>query len=199
MKKLKLFVLTAFFAVAGWSSAQSFSLPELIDLAGRDQSYFNTAVSSKGYNFWGEYAGGLSTNYVYSYNGNSKVSYIVPDFASDMKLAAWEFYSPSIYNMVKKDLANGQYKLVSRESREKGKYESLFYSKPGIDIILTTDKTIGQFGSYIVAVRQTNMAKYQYQSPVPPAQNYPYPVNNNLDDYDSDRARYIDMSRYLYR
>ena len=87
MKKLKSLFLGAFLAVASFASAQSFSLPELIDLAGKDQDYFNAAVSTKGYNYWGEFAGGLSTNYVYSYNNNSKISYIVPDFASDMKLA----------------------------------------------------------------------------------------------------------------
>lgn len=191
MKKLKSLFLGAFLAIASFASAQSFSLPELIDLAGKDQSYFNAAVSSKGYNYWDEYAGGLSTNYVYSYNSNSKISFIVPDFASDMKLAAWEFYSPSIYDMVKRDLVNDRYRLVTKESREKGKYVSLFYSKPGIDIILTIDKTVGQFGSYIVAVRQTNMSKYQAEETLFDP-NY---GNSTV----TDRNRFIDMSKYLYR
>lgn len=191
MKKLKPLFLGILLAVASIASAQSFSLPELIDLAGKDQAYFNAAVSSKGYNYWGEYAAGLSTNYVYSYNNNSKISFIIPDFASDMKLAAWEFYSPSIYNMVKRDVVNDRYKLVNRELRDKGRYESLFYSKPGIDIILTTDKTIGVHGSYIVAVRQTNMKKYQNANEF----GYPYDVSN-MDD---NQSRYLNMSRYLYR
>lgn len=192
MKKLKSLFLGTFLAIASFVSAQSFSLPELIDLAGKDQDYFNAAVSSKGYNFWGEYAGGLSTNYVYSYNNNSKISFIVPDFASDMKLAAWEFYSPSIYDMVKRDLVNDRYRLVTRESRLKGKYESLFYSKPGIDIILTVDKTVGRFGSYTVAVRQTNMNKYQTVNTFSDSNIY---GNSNP----ADKDRYVDMSRYLYR
>lgn len=193
MKKLKSLLLGVFLTAVSFVSAQSFSLPELIDLAGKDQAYFNAAVSSKGYNYWGEHAAGLSTNYVYSYNNNSKISYIVPDFASDMKLAAWEFFSPSIYAMVKRDLVNGRYKLVSRESREKGLYESLFYSKPGVDIILTTDKTVGIYGSYIVAVRQTNMRKYNNVN------EFGYPYNNEYNNVDDNRSRYLDMSRYLYR
>lgn len=161
MKKIvKLFFLIAFISVSALASAQSFTLAELLDLAPNGEGYFSNIVTAKGYTNQEVGASALSNNYTYANSENSRVTLITPSFDSDVRMVSWEFKNAASYNTLKSELAASKYKLTNTERRNGGKYVSLFYSRPGIEVILTTDKTVDPSGIYIVSVKYTNAAKY---------------------------------------
>ncbi|PXV62980.1 hypothetical protein CLV62_11620 [Dysgonomonas alginatilytica] len=161
MKKIvKLFFLIAFITASALASAQSFTLAELVDLAPNGDEYFSNIVTAKGYSNHEVGASALSNNYTYTNSENSKITLITPSFDSDVRMVSWEFKTVASYNALKSELAASKYKLTNTERRNGGKYVSLFYSRPGIEVILTTDKTVDPNGIYIASVKYTNAAKY---------------------------------------
>lgn len=161
MKKIvKLFFFIALISVSAFASGQSFSIAELVDLAPNGQEHFESVVTAKGYTHQDNLPSDLSNNLVFTHSGNSKISLITPSFESDVRMVSWEFNSASVYNSLRSELAANKYKLNNTERRNAGKYLSLFYSRPGIEIILTTDKTVDSNGIYIISVKYTNAAKY---------------------------------------
>ncbi|MBD8348872.1 MULTISPECIES: hypothetical protein [unclassified Dysgonomonas] len=161
MKRIvKLFFLITFISVSALASAQSFTLAELVDMAPNGEGYFSNIVTAKGYTLQENGASGLSNNYTYTHSGDSKITLITPSFDSDVRMVSWEFKTVASYNALKSELAASKYKLTNTERRNGGKYVSLFYSRPGIEVILTTDKTVDPSGIYIISVKYTNAAKY---------------------------------------
>lgn len=161
MKRIaKLFFLITFISVSALASAQSFTLAELVDLAPNGEEHFSNVVKAKGYTHQENGKGGLSNNYTYTHSGNSKITLITPSFDSDVRMVSWEFKTVASYNALKSELVASKYKLTNTERRNGGKYVSLFYSRPGIEVILTTDKTVDPNGNYIISVKYTNTAKY---------------------------------------
>lgn len=157
---VKLFFLITFISVSAFASAQSFTIAELVDLAPGGTDHFESVVTAKGYNHQDSPASGLSENLTFIQSGNNKITLITPSFESDIRMVSWEFNSAAAFNNLKKELAADKYKLTNTERREGGKYVSLSYSRPGIDVLLTTDKTVDPNGVYIVSVKYTNAAKY---------------------------------------
>lgn len=210
---IKLFFVFIFLAVSAVGSAQSFSVAELLDLSAKDNQSVNTAATAKGYVYAGATGSDLSTNYVFDYGQNAKLYLIAPNFASDIKLLGWVFYSAAIYDSMKSDILANDYHLVNIESRHKGNYVSRYYSKAGIDIILTFDKTVASAGVYRVAVRSLNMDKYANnfgENSYPVMEDYldspkvvdktPNTVRKktpNNPNFEDDMNRYLEMSKYL--
>lgn len=161
MKKVvKLFFFIAFIFASAFASAQSFTIAELVDLAPSGKEHFESVVTAKGYSHQDSPASDLSNNFIFTHSGNSKVTLITPSFESDVRMVSWEFNSAASLNALKSELVANKYKVKNTERRNGGKYVSLFYSRPGIDIILTTDKTVDPNGIYIASVKYTNAAKY---------------------------------------
>lgn len=156
----KLFFLITFISVSAFASAQSFTIAELVDLAPGGTDHFESVVTAKGYNHQDSPTNGLSENLIFTHSGNYKITLITPSFESDVRMVSWEFYSSAAYNSLKNELVADKYKLTNTERRNGGKYVSLYYSRPGIDIILTTDKTVDPNGVYIASVKYTNAAKF---------------------------------------
>lgn len=156
----KLFFLITFISVSAFASAQSFTIAELVDLAPGGTDHFESVVTAKGYNHQDSPASDLSENLIFTHSGNSKITLITPSFASDVRMVSWEFNSVAAYNSLKKELVANKYKLTNTERRNGGKYVSSYYSRPGIDIILTTDKTVDPNGVYVASVKYTNAAKF---------------------------------------
>lgn len=170
----KLLFVFSLVALSTALNAQSFTISELLELSSRDQQSVNNAASAKGYNYSGATTSDLSMNHIYNYEEKSKLIYIKPNFPSDLALLGWEFYSPAVYDAMKNDIIYNNYRLVNVEKRNGGRYVSHYYSKPGVDVILTTDKT-SPSGVYRVAVRSLNVDKYGNT-----AAGYNYPV---MQDY----------------
>lgn len=161
MKKVvKLFVFIAFISVSVFASAQSFTVAELVDLAPNGKEHFETIVTAKGYSHQDSQGNDLSNNFIFTHSGNSKITLITPSFDSDVRMISWEFNSAAVFNSLKSELVANKYRLNNTERRNGGKYVSLFYSRPGIEVILTTDKTVDPNGVYIASVKYTNAAKY---------------------------------------
>ncbi len=161
MRKItKLFFLITFISVSAFASAQSFTIAELIDLAPNGKDHFESVATTKGYNLQDSPASDLSNNLVFAHSGNSKITLVTPSFDSDVRMVSWESNSAAVLNSLKAELVANRYKLNNTERRNGGKYVSLFYSRPGIDVILTTDKTVDPNGVYIASVKYTNAAKY---------------------------------------
>ena len=156
----KFFFLIAFISVSALASAQSFTIAELIDLAPKGKEHFGNIAIAKGYNTQTNVDGDLSSDLIYTHPGNAKVTLITPSFESDVRMVSWEFNSATALNVLKSELVANWYKLKNTERRNGGKYVSLFYTRPGVDIILTTDKTVDPVGVYIASVKYTNAAKY---------------------------------------
>lgn len=157
---VKLFFLIAFISVSAFASAQSFTIAELIDLAPNGKEHFESVVTEKGYSHQDSQVSDLSNNFIFTHSGNSKITLITPSFESDVRMVSWEFNSAAVFNSLKSELAANKYRLNNTERRNGGKYVSLFYSRPGIEVILTTDKTVDPNGVYIASVKYTNAAKY---------------------------------------
>lgn len=163
MKKVtKLFLLVAFALVSVSVSAQSFTIAELVDLASNGKHHFERKVSDKGYTLQEVDAGSgdLAINTTFALFGNSKITFINPTFPTDVKMVTWNFNTPAILKQLEKELRNSNYALTNTERRNAGKYVSLYYSRPGIDFILTTDKTVDPNGVYIASVKFTNAADF---------------------------------------
>jgi hypothetical protein len=158
---MKYCLLSTFLFVTAICSAQTFTVSELVNLVSEKQEDFKNAVSAKGYTQENIIDNGMSKDYEYSSTSmDSKVSMALPSFDSDVKMISWEFRSSSVYNALKNELAKENYKLKNTERRSGGKYLSTYYSRPGIDIILTSDRTEDSQGKYIFSVKYTNAAKY---------------------------------------
>ena len=161
MRKItKLFFLITLVSVSAFASAQSFTIAELIDLAPKGKENFESVVTAKGYSLQSSSAADLSNDLIYTHSDNSKVTLLIPSFESDLKMISWEFNSATVLNTLKSELVANKYKLRNTERRNGGKYVSLFYSRPGVEVILTTDKTINPNGIYIASVKYTNTSKY---------------------------------------
>lgn len=161
MRKItKLFFLIVLILISALASAQSFTIAELIDLAPNGKEHFESLVTAKGYNLQTSSVSDLSNDLIYTHSGNSKVTLITPTFESEVRMVSWEFNSSAALNPLKSELVANGYKLKNTERRNGGKYISLFYSRPGVDVILTTDKTVDPNGIYIASVKYSNVAKY---------------------------------------
>lgn len=157
---MKYIFLFAFLSIAAVCSAQSFTVAELVNLVSDKPEEFKNAVASKGYTQENIIDNGMSKDYEYNASADSKITLILPSFDSDVKIISWEFRSTSVYTALKGELAKGNYKLKNTERRSGGKYLSLYYSRPGVDIIVASDKTEDTQGKYIFSVKYTNAAKY---------------------------------------
>ncbi len=151
----KLFFLIIFVSVSAFASAQSFTMSELVDLASNGKEPFQKEVTTKGYDFQNTESNGLSEDLVYTRN-NSKIMMISTSFGSNMKIVSWEFKSAAIYNDLKAELESSFYSLNDSENRNAGKYISLYYSGPDVEIILTVDKTVDRNGIYTASVQYMN-------------------------------------------
>ena len=153
---IKTAFLLALLMISSLCSAQMFSINELLKLAEEDNDDFRNAVIENGYTYEKNVGNGLSQNYEYSTpSGNSVISLVLPSFYSDIRMLTWSFKIESAYQDLKSQLENSGYSLVDSEKRNNGKYVSLYYSRPGFDIILTSDKTSNAVGTYILSVKTT--------------------------------------------
>lgn len=161
MKRIaKLFFFITFITVSAAASAQNFTVAELVDLAPNGKEHFSNVVTAKGYTHQESSAGDLSDNYIFTDSNNSKITLITPSFDSGVRMVSWEFKAVASYNALKNELVDSKYKLTNTERRNGGKYVSLFYSRPGIEVILTMNKTVDPNGNYIISVKYTNVANY---------------------------------------
>lgn len=156
--KLSFFIL--FITVSNLVSAQSFTLAELVDLVPNGNEYFSKVVTAKGYTHKENGKSDLSHNYVYNHSDNSKIMLITPSFNTDLRMVSWEFKTTSFFKALKDELAMNEYQLTHTEKRDGGKYVSLFYSKPGVEVILTTDKTTAPSGIHTASIKYANASKY---------------------------------------
>ncbi|MEN9920012.1 MAG: hypothetical protein RL662_2448 [Bacteroidota bacterium] len=160
MKNLiKTFIFIACISITGIIQANNFSANDLVTLTLKDQEQLTQVLNSKGYNFDSTEEHGLSKNDIYKNNSGMTFSVIEPTFNSDGKMLVWEFVdSHKTYNALQQDLGANGFKKSHMETRQK--YVSSTYTKPGVTIILSCDKSLNNQGVYQVSVRYTNAAWY---------------------------------------
>lgn len=156
----KLFFLAVFALMPLICSAQYFSITELVELAQNENGDFERVVTARGFRNPTTLSNGMSKDLVFWDSRNSKICLTTPSFDTTMRIVSWDFTSLAIFNDLKAELETDGFELSDTERHNGGGYESLFYERPDIEVILTADKTVDSRGIYSVSVKCIDSADY---------------------------------------
>ncbi|MDH6355742.1 hypothetical protein M2132_002088 [Dysgonomonas sp. PH5-45] len=149
------FALTAFVLLSVSTKAQSFSLNELTTLAKCDYDAFNTTMVEKGYVQRGSKSwGGAVAQRTYVLGDNIVVG-DVRGVGSNTTVLAWRFNDVTDYKNILQELKDAEYEQTNREVRNGNKYESLYFERGTLRIIVTKDLAKEYERSYSISLMYT--------------------------------------------
>lgn len=161
MKKLnRLLLLLAFLAVSNLCVSQTFSAMEFINLVYQNQTDLIYALERKGYHYRNTESSDLSKNDIYGGYDGMSVMIIVPSFDNSEKNLAWEFIgADNVYKNLIRDLETNGFNRTQLERRNGGRYVGYTYKRPGLTVVVSSDKTQNSRGIFRFSVRQNSSIK----------------------------------------
>lgn len=157
----KFFLMIALIAMSMTCHSQIFTAAEFVNLTMKDNPELQDGLREKGYAFQSTVGSDMVNNEIYGASNGMTVNVMVPNFKTDEKMLSWQFTgSESLYNNLVRELINTGFKRKDVERRNAGKYEVTTYTKPGITVTFSSDRTSDSNGVYTFSVRYSNAAWY---------------------------------------
>lgn len=160
MKKIiKLFFILICMIIPTSAIAQNLSVSDLEKIcASEDNKETQNFIESKGYTYLVAESDSYLKEYVFSSDNGMKIDIVMPASSNGEKLITWTFSNPAnLYTQLLSDFS----KYYTKKDAENRKgYTSTTFSRPGIIVVVSSDKNKGANPIYQVAIRTINPATF---------------------------------------